>query len=338
MMLNEINKLPDGLLDCPVESLESLLGGPTLIHLPGRRPEPLFVTVLAHGNESTGFYALQAFLKKYNDQPLPRALSIFIGNVTAASQGLRFLDGQADYNRVWPGTGQTDIPEVQMMQQVVDSMRARKTFASIDVHNNTGINPHYGCINRVDNQFLHLASLFSRTVVYFIRPTGVQSMAMSGVCPAVTIECGKPDHEYGVAHAQDYMDACLHLAELPQHPVASHDVDLFHTVAIVKVPEAVSFGFGDESVDLQLMSNIDHLNFRELPAGTGLGRVRSGAEVWLEVTDDNNQSVYERDFSIENDMLLTARPLMPSMFTLDERIIRQDCLGYLMERLLPETG
>jgi hypothetical protein len=23
---------------------------------------------------------------------------------------------------------------------------------------------------------------------------------------------------------------------------------------------------------------------------------------------------------------------MPSMFTLDERIIRQDCLGYLMER------
>jgi len=29
--------------------------------------------------------------------------------------------------------------------------------------------------------------------------------------------------------------------------------------------------------------------------------------------------------------------LMPSMFTLDERVIRQDCLGYLMERYpLPE--
>jgi hypothetical protein len=225
-----------------------------------------------------------------------------------------------------------------MMQQVVDSMRARKAFASIDVHNNTGINPHYGCINRVDNQFLHLASLFSRTVVYFIRPTGVQSMAMSGVCPAVTIECGKPDHEYGMAHAQDYMDACLHLAELPQHPVASHDVDLFHTVAVVKIPEAVSFGFGDDSADLQLVGNIDHLNFRELSAGTGLGQVRAGADVWLEVTDDNKQSAYERYFSIEDGRLVTARPLMPSMFTLDERIIRQDCLGYLMERLLPESG
>jgi hypothetical protein len=337
-MLNETENLPDGLLGAPVESLAELLGGPTLIHLPGRRPEPLFVTVLAHGNESTGFYALQALLQKYRDQTLPRALSIFIGNVTAASQGQRFLDGQADYNRVWPGTGQADAPEAQMMQQVVDSLRTRKAFASIDVHNNTGINPHYGCINRVDNQFLHLASLFSRTVVYFIRPLGVQSMAMSHVCPAVTIECGKPDHEYGMAHARDYMDACLHLSELPQHPVASHDVDLFHTVAVVKIPADVNFGFGEEAVDLQLNGNLDHLNFRELPAGTELGRVRQGAAITLEVRDDNNQSVYDHYFTIEENRLLTARPLMPSMFTLDERIIRQDCLGYLMERLLPENG
>jgi len=336
MMLNEIENLPAGLLAAPVESLAELLSGPTLIHLPGRRPEPLFVTVLAHGNESTGFYAIQSLLQQYRNRELPRALSIFIGNVTAAGEGLRFLDGQADYNRVWPGTEQLDAPETQMMQQVVDSLRARQAFASVDIHNNTGINPHYGCINRVDNQFLHLASLFSRTVVYFIRPLGVQSMAMSGVCPAVTIECGKPSHEYGMAHARDYVDACLHLSELPQHPVASHDVDLFHTVAVVKIPAELSFGFAGETVDLRLNANIDHLNFRELPAGTELGRVRPGVAVGLEVTDDNNQSVYDRYFSIEGPALVTARPLMPSMLTLDERIIRQDCLGYLMERLLPE--
>jgi len=35
---------------------------------------------------------------------------------------------------------------------------------------------------------------------------------------------------------------------------------------------------------------------------------------------------------VEGDMLRTTRALMPSMFTLDERVIRQDCLGYLMER------
>jgi len=308
------------------------------VHLPGRRPEPLFITVLSHGNEGTGYYAVQALLQDYRDRELPRALSIFFANVKAASQGMRFLDGQADYNRVWPGTDNPQAAEASMMQQVVDSMQQRGAFASIDIHNNTGINPHYACINRIDNQFLHLASLFSRTVVYFIRPLGVQSMAMSYVCPAVTIECGKPDQDYGLAHARDYIDACLHLTDLPEHPVPSHDVELFHTVATVKVPETVSFSFDDDSVDLQLVGNIDHLNFRELPTGTRLGRLQPDASVTLDVRDENGRSVCERYFSIDENVLVTARPLMPSMFTLDEQIIRQDCLGYLMERLLPESG
>ena len=335
-MLTELESLPDGLLDASIEALQALLGGPTLIHLPGRRPAPLFVTVLAHGNESTGFYAVQSLLQAWHDREMPRALSVFIGNVTAASKAQRFLDGQADYNRVWPGTENTNAPEARMMQQVVDSMRKRAAFASIDLHNNTGINPHYACINRVDNQFLHLASMFSRTVVYFIRPLGVQSMAMSHICPAVTIECGKPGHEYGVEHARDYLDACLRLNELPVDPVASHDVDLFHTVATVKVREDISFSFRDESVNLQLVGNIDHLNFRELPAGTQIGWLdRPGLDV-LDVRDDNGDEVSERYFKVDGRALTTARAFMPSMFTLDEQIIRQDCLGYLMERLLPE--
>ena len=336
MMPNEIEYLPEGLLDTPLEGLESLLGAPTLMHLPGRRPQPLFVTVLAHGNEGTGYYAVQALLRRYQNQELPRALSVFFANVEAASQGLRFLDGQTDFNRVWPGTERPDAPEAAMMQQVVECMRQRGAFASIDVHNNTGINPHYACINRVDNQFLHLASLFSRTVVYFIRPLGVQSMAMSYVCPAVTIECGKPDHEYGLEHARDYIDACLHLSELPGHPVPSHDVELFHTVATVKVPEELSFSFDEEPVDLRFIGNIDHLNFRELPAGTRLGWLQPGVATTLDVRDDNGQSIHDHYFAIEGDALVTRRPVMPSMFTLDKRIIRQDCLGYLMERLLPE--
>ncbi len=335
-MLNETDILPDGLLDVPVEELAALLGGPTLIHLPGRRPEPLFVSVLAHGNETTGFNAVQSLLQKYLDKELPRALSLFIGNVDAARLGQRYLDGQPDYNRIWPGTVHPESEETRMLQRVVDSMRNRAAFASIDVHNNTGINPHYACINRVDNQFLHLASLFSRTVVYFIRPLGVQSMAMSHVCPAVTIECGKPSHEYGMAHARDYIDACLHLQALPDHPVASHDVDLFHTVATVKIPDHASFGFDDDTCDLRLLSNIDHLNFRELPTGTPLGWLRDGAMLQLEVRDDNDQDVQGRYFSVTDNRLVTARPLMPSMFTLDENVIRQDCLGYLMERLLPK--
>jgi succinylglutamate desuccinylase len=335
-MLNLYEDLPPGLLEARIEDLEDLLGGPSLIHLPGRRPDPLFVTVLSHGNESTGFRAVQTLLREYRDRELPRALSLFIANVAAARHGLRRLDGQIDYNRVWPGTDAADSPEARMMQQVVDGMGERSPFASLDVHNNTGINPHYACINRIDNQFLHLAAQFSRTVVYFIRPLGVQSMAMAHICPAVTLECGKPDHEYGAAHAQDYIDACLHMSELPGHPVASGDIDLFHTVATVKVPEGVSFGFADEAVQLDLASDLDHLNFRELPAGTRLGSLRNSDTLPLDVRDEDGRPVQEHFFAIDNGELVTTRPVMPSMFTLDTRIIRQDCLGYLMERLLPK--
>jgi len=334
-MLNEIDTLPEGLLEAKVEDLHKLLGGPTLIHLEGRRAEPLFVTVLSHGNEESGFYAVQQLLKDYAGKQLPRALSVFIGNVGAARQCLRFLEGQKDYNRVWPGTDISDGPEINMMHRVVEVMQARNAFASVDIHNNSGINPHYGCINRIDNQFLHLASLFSRTVVYFIRPLGVQSMALSYVCPAVTIECGKPGQQFGVEHACDYLKACLNLHALPEHPVPSHDVDLFHTVAIIKIPPEVSFGFKDDAQDLRLVSNIDRLNFRELPPGTQLGWSGNG-QVPLDVRDDNGREVTDHYFRLEDGVLLTTRPFMTSMFTLDEKIIRQDCLGYLMERLLPE--
>ena len=56
----------------------------------------------------------------------------------------------------------------------------------------------------------------------------------------------------------------------------------------------------------------------------------------LDVRDDNDRQVRDRFFSINEGALVAARSFMPSMFTLDEKIIRQDCLGYLMERLLPE--
>jgi len=81
---------------------------------------------------------------------------------------------------------------------------------------------------------------------------------------------------------------------------------------------------------------MDHLNFRELPSGTQLGWLKDNGLIALDVCDDNGQEVYEKYFSVDAGALVTARPLMPSMFTLDEKIIRQDCLGYLMEKLFPE--
>jgi len=170
-MLNILDKIPDRLLELEAKELHTVLSGPTLIHLDGRRNEPLFVSVLLHGNEDTGWLAVRELLKRYQDRELPRSLSIFIGNVKAARFYERFMDGQPDYNRIWSDSEQIhDLPERAMVRQVVATMKARKVFASIDIHNNTGLNPHYACVRVLDQAHLHLATLFGRTVVYFLTP------------------------------------------------------------------------------------------------------------------------------------------------------------------------
>jgi len=334
--LRELYRLPPGLLETVPHDLASVLGGPTLIHLPGDREPPLFVSVLLHGNEPVGWNALRSLLTSYRQgfgtRQLPRALSLFIGNVVAAAAGVRQLPDQPDYNRVWPGSESPPTPEHVMMRQVVAAMHRRGIFASVDIHSNTGYNPHYGCVNILDNRYLHLATLFSRTVVYFMRPLGVQSIAMGRLGPAVTLECGKVGEQRGEDHARAYLDACLHLSTLPQHPVATGDLDLFHTVAQVKIPETLSFGFPPGRADILFDPELERFNFRELPRGTVLGRVDPSTEVGLEVRDEQGRDVGSRYFSVVQEELRLKRPLIPSMLTREEAIVRQDCLCYIMER------
>lgn len=331
-MLTRLDTLPRGFLESPARELHRLLDGPTLIHLPGRRAPELFVSLLLHGNEDTGLVALQEVLRAHAGRVLPRAMSILIGNVAAAREGLRRLDHQPDYNRVWPGSElHAGTPEHAAMSEVREIMAARGLFASIDIHNNTGLNPHYGVVNRLDPAILHLALLFSRTVVWFRGPAGSQTAAFSPLCPSVAVECGQPGNPASEAQAARFIDACLHMAEFPDHGVREQDIDLYHTVALVKVAPDVSFGFGDEAAQVNFDPQLDHMNFRELDAGAVFGRTRHTAP--LDVRDESGHDVSTAFFSTDGGELRLRRPAMPAMLTLDARIVRQDCLCYLMERV-----
>ncbi len=332
-MLKQLQELPPALFDATPDMLHSILPEPTLIHLPGKRPEPLFISVMLHGNEPTGFFALIALLKKYWQQTLPRALSLFFGNTLAASQNLRRLEQQPDFNRIWPGTTLPISSETLMAQEIVDTMQARQVFASIDVHNNTGLNPHYACINSLDADFLQLARLFGRLVVYFTHPKGVQSAAFARLCPAVTLECGRPGQRYGVDHTLEFLDSCLHLTDFPEQAIHAQDIDLFHTVAQVKVRDNIDFSFQNSASDLLLNNDLERFNFAEVASGTVFGKVKANQLAPLLVYNDLGEEVGHEFFSVDNQQLQLIRPSMPSMLTFDEKIIRQDCLCYLMERI-----
>ncbi len=333
MTLNQITGFPEELLTATAQSLHSLVPNPTLFHLPGKHKQPLFISVLLHGNESTGFLALQKLLIKYRNQQLPRAISFYLGNTEAASQGLRRLNHQPDYNRIWPGTDLPNTKETQITLEIVKIMANRKVFASIDVHNNTGLNPHYACITKLDNQFLQLAKLFGRLIVYFTRPKGVQCGAFAEICPSVTLECGKPGQTNGVDHAFEYLNSCLHLSELINRPIPPQDIDVYHTVAQVKVNEGVNFSFNDQQSDLLLDKNLERMNFTEIPASTQFGRIFNHSAMPVTAINELGDRVTDQFFSLVDHQLQIIKNTMPSMLTLDERVIKQDCLCYLMEKI-----
>jgi succinylglutamate desuccinylase len=330
--LQQFTDLPAGLLDTSAENLHQLIPQPALFHLPGKRSDTLFVSVLLHGNEPTGFLALQRLLQKYHRQILPRPLSIFFGNTQAARLNLRRLDGQPDFNRVWPGTALPESPERRIAEQIVAAMRQRKLFASIDIHNNTGLNPHYACVNKLDNDFLQLGALFGRLLVHFTHPKGTQSAAFAEFCPAVTLECGRPGQEHGTEHALEFLDSCLHLAEIPSHPVAKQNVDIYHTVVQVTIADDATFSFSEDNADLLLKHDLERLNFTDIAAGTVLGKTNR-VPLPVIAKNENGEDITNRFFSNDMQQLVITRPAMPSMLTLDERVIRQDCLCYLMERI-----
>ena len=332
ILFDTLTALPDGFLELTAAQLHTLLPNPSLIHLTGRRQPAILVSILLHGNEDVGLQAIQNILRQYQFAELPRALTLFCGNVQAARQGLRRLPDQPDFNRIWPGSEQPACPETSMAEAIVASLRERGLFASIDLHNNTGLNPHYGCINRLEPEYLHLARLFSRTVVYFQRPLGVQSMALAELCPAVTLECGKAGSAEGVAHATALLDAVLNLSHFPSQAPAACDVDLFHTVGIVKIPDQLSFSFVADGSSLCFDPTLDHLNFCELPAGTSLAQAADPKALPV-VIGEHGEDLSAHYFEIVNGELRLRRAVMPSMLTLDVKVIRQDCLCYLMERL-----
>lgn len=331
MKVTEWTSLPAGFLECDASEIVHFSKQPILLHLAGRKTQPLVLSILLHGNEDTGWRALQMVLRKYQQKDLPRSMTVLIGNVTAARDGVRRLENQPDFNRIWPGTALPVSAETEFAQVVIHRIEALQPFACIDIHNNTGKNPFYACVTEVNAQNLYLARLFSRTVVYFQTPPGTITGALSGLCPAITVECGKAGSTAGDEQAAELIEAALHLDHFPVSDHSSHDVDVYHTVATVKIGADTSISFGGAQAQLNFPEHFEDWNFRELPTGTVLADQRGNSPL-LQISGENGADAHDQFIELSQGKLRLRRSVMPAMITMNETVIRQDCLCYLMER------
>ena len=359
-MLTTLNILPSGLLDGPPTDLYRRLTGPTLINIEGDRPEPLVLAALLHGNETSAWQVLRAL---FADGVRPaRRVMLFIGNVAAARAGVRKLDGQPDFNRIWKGSqdngsqgggsqgggsqgGGAHEPEYDMAAQFLEAVHERAPHACVDLHNTTGRNPHHVGVARRDGLTLALARRFSPYTIYAEQPDTTLVHALAPACPAFTLECGQPGDEAAITQAVTFVrdlmasDSLGRLAHAPgSQPASGHESVLYQTIATVTAPERLSIAFtdtdsDDAGVDVRFVADIDRHNFREVREGEALAVVRDGVGPALHVKDLSGSDVADRYFRVHNGVLVANVPLFPVMLTTDARIVRQDCLCYLMARL-----
>jgi hypothetical protein len=201
---------------------------------------------------------------------------------------------------------------------------------SIDIHNNTGLNPHYACVNILNSHCIQLAGMFGNTVVYFTNPKGVQSAAFSDFCPAVVLECGQSGQADGITHSVRYLQAVLNTDRLSsEHPA---HINLFHTVARVTVPETFSLGT-DNNTDIHLSEELENMNFEQLGKGSIFARLKPESNAHLVVTNESSEDVTGEFFDVEDSKVVLKKNATLSMYTTNERAIRQDCLCYLMEQI-----
>lgn len=342
--LQILTGVPEGLLDCEAQALEAALGRSSLLFIEGKCEPPLFVSVLLHGNETSGWDGVRRYLL---DNPRPaRSIVLFIGNVKAAAQGVRVLPGGQDYNRIWRNA---EGPGGALAAAVLAALSDRVLFAAIDLHNNTGHNPYYSVLTDLDPANLGLAFLFSDHAVYVEEPDTVLTRAFAGRCPSVTLETGPVGDRRCAERVYDFIDRCCLLQSVPAG--TSDPLQLYRAEARVHIREGISFSFSGESGDsgekganektgtqrqktpLILTGGVEAVNFHELSAGTLFGTCEATVDSLLRVLDVEHRDVTSAYFEISNGELRLRKSVVPAMYTTDPFVVRQDCLCYFMQRM-----
>lgn len=305
MRLKVKRGFPAAIAALPAQALADALGGPTLFDMRKAGEPPLFLSVLQHGNEISGWDAARRLHRELN----AASALLFVGNVAAAKLDRRCARDGIDFNRVWEGG---DSPAAAVAEELAALVQESAPWLAVDVHNNTGRNPPYSVVFETDRQTLAAARAFSPQALLATQPNGVQTRRLARFCTAVTVEVGTPDDPRSRCRASGYVSRLLAERHIPAGDPAT--LCLFETAARVTVT-------GDAAV----VPETQDFNFRTAPSGLALAK--GGA---LQAWAADGRRVDDDYLVVEDGATRLRRPTTLGMYTADLEAARMDCLCYLL--------
>jgi len=326
--LTTLDSLPSSFYEDSLEEFLAEFENPVIFNLDGEiSDQPIFISTLLHGNELSGIIALRRYFKKFKGQLLPRKVILLLGNIEATKKHIRKHDDEPDYNRIWNSNGKTGYH--QKAREILDFVKKANPLLCLDLHNNTGKNPMYACINKLEMDHVYLAKLFAETVVYFTEPSEVMSVNCAKFAPSLTIEAGISENEEGILKLIGFFEKVFSLTCLKNFE--EKQFEIFHTFAKIKVSKSSTVSFHDRECDLVFRADLDEFNFLKQPPGMVLGNYKDNKSGII-IIDSNGSDITDLFIKYDDNEIVLKREFIPSMFTKNVKVIHQDCLGYLMEK------
>ncbi len=329
MNLKIYDHFPVDFLKVNLNHIRKVFPESALIHIKGKQSGTVFLSTLLHGNETTSFYVLKKLAHWLKENQPFRDILIFIGNVWACEKGVRHLENQVDFNRIWDG--HYHCKEWDVLSQVIKTAQDSNLYANIDIHNNTGKNPVYACVNNLKKDHLKLAEFFSSRTVYYTYPPGTQSIVFSKQCPSVTIECGQSGYQPGIHYAFSFILKTLNSRSLEGE--LSEQQKIYKTLARIEIDKRASIAFGEDQIaNIVFSKKLENMNFKLVPEGYFWAKGNHHSKS-IYVINKQGIDITDEFFSCENQNYILKQKIIPAMLTSNEQIIRQDCLGYLMSKM-----
>ncbi len=320
MELKIIKELPKDFLEMKDDEILKINKGPILYHLDLGFKNTISISTLLHGNEKSSFYIVQNLL---NDTSFfTFNLIVLFGNPLAAYKNKRFTNKQDDFNRMWG-----ENPP-QWVKDVMDYYSSLNLYCNIDIHNNTGKNPYYTCVNSLDQKHVQLALHFSNLVIHLENDHNIQSTAVSKYCPSITLETGQSLEQQGIMHSSKV------LKNLLKEGIKSRSTKpiIFGIKAQIFLDTDYLYFKSDfpkisHKSELYIVEDIEDFNFKKIEAGTIWGKCFCERPFKI-LSEDRD--VFEEYFFIDEGLIKNKIDFYPSMLTVQKEIIEKDCFGHIM--------